>query len=795
MWRIERIELENFRSYKGRHELRIGDAAVFWGRIGAGKTSILYAIEYALFGRQLEVKERVARLVDLINADAQEARVALELRKGGELLRVERRLGRRGGERVVLHYGGVEHRGDQAEEKLAELLGADEDVYERLVYISHRTLEGFIYGTTQKRALSVDRLFGIDVVDGVIKAVSTYEKALLNVAEDLRKRLASYEKYREVIKRYGGYRGVEARLGAVEQELEALKKREEALSAEAADLAKRRTAYLEKIRENEGLLLEYYRAKSELEVLESDAGGDVDVSAVEKIREALREALEEYEHLLGRELAERLEKAADLESLSTAMSEAYEALLKLAGELEAQISETKKTYEQLLARAKRLDEEVRDAEAKLKRLEKSYNRFKELQRSFQSLDAARAALAEVRKRLDEVERSVAFHSALRTVALYTAETGAERCPLCGSPIDRRAALRVADEVEGKFGELIREAEALREKVRELEKAVDEMDALSGEVAEYLATKAKAQELALEREEVVKRVLQAEKSVKQLEKKAERLRALLARIDKRIIAEAVAKYGRALRARELRRRVKELEEALAKAGVGGETLDVEMRWREVVADLEKTSSRMAELHREKTSLEEVVREVGGDAESLKKKLDSALYAYGRLQELKAKLELAKVNARARLLEVARSKFNEVFLSLYKYGDLVGVNADLEQRRGYYEFYAVTPTGERYGISKLSDGQRLSIALALALALRDVSNIHIGFVIFDEPIPYVDVNIRKAFVDLVHALSNKYQIIVATQSREFADLIKNALNAKLYSVAKRESSEVREERDQS
>jgi len=48
----------------------------------------------------------------------------------------------------------------------------------------------------------------------------------------------------------------------------------------------------------------------------------------------------------------------------------------------------------------------------------------------------------------------------------------------------------------------------------------------------------------------------------------------------------------------------------------------------------------------------------------------LYAYSRLQEVKAKLELVKVNARAKLLETAKARFNETFLALYKYGDIVG-----------------------------------------------------------------------------------------------------------------------------
>jgi exonuclease SbcC len=792
MWRLEEIELENFRSYKGAHKVELGGVNIVWGRIGAGKTSLLYAVEFALFGRQLEVKERVAKLVDLINTEAQEMKVAVTLKKDGDVLRVERRLSRRGSEKVTLVYKGVELKGKEAEEKLKELLHIDEDLYERLVYISHRTLEGFIYGTSQKRALSVDRLFGIDVIDGVVRTLSSLEKELLKQAEELRRQLSAYEKYKDVIRRYGGYGGVVSRLEAVKKEIETLKERERRLAEEAEELAKRRAAHLTKLKESETLLMEYYKAKSELELLESTAGGEeVDASALEKIRDALRETLEEYEHMLPHQLVERLESARDLETLSAAMAEAYDALVKLSKDIESQISDTKKLYDLYVARVKKLEEEIGDVEAKLRRLEKQYQRFKEIQKSFQSLEAARSVLAEHRRRLAEVERAVSFSSAVRTVALYVAEVGLERCPICGSPVSREAAAAVAKEVEAKFGDLIREAEALREKVRELEKAVEEMETLSGDVAEYLAAKTRLEELRLEREENVKKALQAEKALRELEKRAERLRLLLSRIDRRTISEAVSKYARSLKVRDLRRRLKELEAQLKNAGLTDEALTVEVRWREVTEELEKTSSRLAELYREKAVLEEVTREVGGDVDVLKKRLDNVLYAYSRLQEVKAKLELVKVNARAKLLETAKARFNETFLTLYKYGDIVRVNADLEQRKGYYDFYAVTPTGDRYGISKLSDGQRLSIALALALALREIAKTDVGFIMFDEPIPYVDVNIRNAFVELVMTLSAQYQIVVATQSRDFADLLKQAVpSAKFFAVTKKESSEIKE-----
>ncbi|ABO09054.1 AAA family ATPase [Pyrobaculum calidifontis] len=783
MWRISRVELENFRSYRGAHRLELGDVNLLWGRIGAGKTSVFYAIEYALFGQQLEVKERVAKLADLIHSGSHEARVALELVDGANVLKVERKLGKRGAEKLVVVHNGVELRGGEAERRLEELLGVDEDLYERLVYISHRTLEGFIYGTSQKRAISVDRLFGIDVIDGVVKTVSSAEKALLGKAEELRKRLAAYEKYRDVIKRYGGYSGLVSRLRALSSEIEALKEREAMLTRTVEELARARAAYLAKLKEHEQILLEYYRARSELEFLESSAGGEVDVGALEKVKAALREAAEEFEHMLDPGILEKLYKASDLEALSVAMAEVYDALTRVAKDLELELTDVKKAYEEYVARARRLEEEVAAAEARLRRLEKPFLRFQELLKKLRSLEEARARLSEARRRLSEAEREAAYYTSLKTVALYLAETNASVCPICGSPISREAVEKVVRDIDEKFGGVVKRVEELREEVKALEREVEEMEILQGDAAEYIAAKARLDELKVEREEVVKKVLQAEKSVRQLEKRIEKLREFFAKVDKRVISDAVSRYGRAVRIRELRKRVKELEERLRQAGIGGEELEVEVKWREAAAELEKAAARLAELYKEKSLLEEAAREVGEEAEGLKKRLDNVLYAYGRLEELKSRLELAKVSARARLVEVVRSRFNEVFQSLYKYGDVVKVDAAVEPSRGYYDFYAISPSGDRYGVSRLSDGQRLSIALSLALALREISQVKLGFLIFDEPIPYVDVNVRKAFAQLLTSLAGRYQLLVATQSREFAEEVREALpNAKLFTVVK-------------
>ncbi|MFP3207749.1 MAG: AAA family ATPase, partial [Caldivirga sp.] len=57
---ITSLELEGFRVFKGRVGFNFIDGInIIHGPIGSGKSSIIQAIEFALYGNQLEARERV----------------------------------------------------------------------------------------------------------------------------------------------------------------------------------------------------------------------------------------------------------------------------------------------------------------------------------------------------------------------------------------------------------------------------------------------------------------------------------------------------------------------------------------------------------------------------------------------------------------------------------------------------------------------------------------------------------------------------------------------------------------
>jgi len=89
---IKKIKLANWKSHKSLElEFKPGVNMII-GRMGAGKSSILQAITYGLFGTFSELKGKDVRLSDLITygSGAKSAQVELELSFGNKTFRIKR---------------------------------------------------------------------------------------------------------------------------------------------------------------------------------------------------------------------------------------------------------------------------------------------------------------------------------------------------------------------------------------------------------------------------------------------------------------------------------------------------------------------------------------------------------------------------------------------------------------------------------------------------------------------------------------------------------------------------------
>ena len=189
--RIETVVLENIRSHvNSKVDFKKGFNCLVGG-LGTGKSSILYAIDFVLFGDPL------GRSYDyLLREGADIGKVALKFIHNGKEYTIIRALRRRNnrisqdmeqlkffeGEKLI-----ASHRNEAVAEQLKAITGLDQDLFRELIWIRQEHLKELLDVRPRERQKRLDELFGL----------SDYEVAWKNLGELGR----DYKKEKEILEK------------------------------------------------------------------------------------------------------------------------------------------------------------------------------------------------------------------------------------------------------------------------------------------------------------------------------------------------------------------------------------------------------------------------------------------------------------------------------------------------------------------------------------------------------------------------------------------------------------------
>ncbi|MCW3986290.1 MAG: SMC family ATPase [Candidatus Bathyarchaeota archaeon] len=163
--RIKAITLENIRSHaKSRIDFEKGFNCLVGG-LGTGKSSILYAIDFALFGDPLTRSYHY-----LLREGENSGKVAVEFLLNGRTYRIERGLKRRGkgiGQDVE-HLKFYEEdnliasmRNEAVAEQLKSITGLDKEIFREVVWVRQEHLKELLDIAPRERQKRLDQLFGL----------------------------------------------------------------------------------------------------------------------------------------------------------------------------------------------------------------------------------------------------------------------------------------------------------------------------------------------------------------------------------------------------------------------------------------------------------------------------------------------------------------------------------------------------------------------------------------------------------------------------------------------------------
>lgn len=721
------------------------------GVMGGGKTSVVEALCYGLFGNFPSLQKRRVKLAEVVSSwprEEKEAEVRVTFTCNDAEYEVVRVFGS-GGSKAELRKNGKleEAQPEKVTERTEKILKVDYELFSRAIYSEQNGIDRFLNLNPGDRKKQFDELFGIDKFEVV--------RSNLNKVLNELKTLKEYEE-RE-LKRL--------QIENVQREEEKTKKQLEEVKEECekceVELKKATGAEYEK-KEKELRELEERESKSN-KLKREMARFEGEISGIEKELQGAKKAGEK-----------ELDETRQMEqSLRGKIENGKKEAKSISGEIGTANRAAGAAFERVRILKENLNEK--------QKIENMLKEFK-VQASFireerdgvkNSIENGRNYCAQLKAELDELEKGVC-----------ELQKEISTCPICETPLTqekKESILKEKKEKKRKREEMLKEVryslenelkafESMEKNLKHLEEAERRMLELKEAEKELEKT-----EKELEENEKRKNSLEIERKIK--EENNYEMEAEYAKVSK--LRDELERTGKRME------RLKELRELLEKHKREEEKMPFDMEKlvsaRKEVERISSLKSVLAEkingLKREEKRMKELLGLHGEKIKEARKKEEKTKeYEEGLLHATvfqNAVVETQK-SLREGLVDAVNSAMNEVWSVLYPYEDYLGLRLKaeatdyvLELKRGQ-EWVAVD------GIA--SGGERVCASLALRIAVATVLVPNLSWLILDEPTHNLDA---EGVRTLAKALSEQIpQIVEQTIVITHDENLKDAATAKTY-----------------
>ncbi|MCX6767369.1 MAG: SMC family ATPase [Candidatus Micrarchaeota archaeon] len=742
---IRSLRLKGWKSHENT-TLRFGKGTnLLIGPMGAGKTSVLDSICFALFGTFPALKSRKVRLEDVVMARPQKrdkAEVEMAFDAGGKEFTVTRIAGAKGVSEAVLKSDGkiIDAQSQRVTEAVERLLGIDYELFTRAIYSEQNKIDYFTVLGKGERKQQVDELLGIDRFEAARSNATTALNKLKEAKENAQSFLqgTDYENAEKEAARAG------EETAAIRN---ALKKSEELL----AGLAK----------EKHGMETAVGRLEEEERRLR----------AAEKRLEGTRYALAEKEK-------EAVEKRKSLKffleknRLGPAEEEARKEI--------ASLKQLQKEIQELRVRAEKAKTALSFIDAEKKKFGGADKKTAE-EKIHGLSDAVARGKAEAKKIQDSANECAARAKECENALAALAKESAA-CPVCDSPLphDKHASLKkhkhellektrrelnefsashkaVETEVEKTSAELekqkalltqLQRLDSLDEQGKTAEKELGEASARLAEAQKgFSEEKMRAVEEKLEDVRKCRETIEAEEKAAQL--KNEVLRA------ENDVKGIGAVFDEA-KLREARKQVTEFEKQIA--GLKAKTAADRALAEEKEKALEEWRKKSEAVGRKRLEISQVDEKTR------------------RLTIFQNALVDAQAVLRGELIDAVNGAVAALWPSIYPYNDYRSIRLRADHEGYALELQALD--GFWVGIENASGGEKSCASLALRVAFAMVLAPNLSWLVLDEPTHNLD---REAVILLCNALREEIpKIVEQTFIITHDEALREGASARIYRV---------------
>lgn len=750
---ITSIELVNWKTH-GKSTINFSKGTnILIGEMGSGKSSVMDAISFALFGTFPAIKQRRVNTKGLIRnkpLQMDKASVRLTFVVGKDTYTIERSLGLNDAAKATIEKNGeyLQSQPQRVNEEIEKALKLDYDLFSRAVYSEQNRLDYFLDLSSSDRKKQIDGLLGLDKFALAGENLTSLSNRIKEMVAESEKTASGFE------------------VDKAKSELDSLRDEYEKLSAEREDLSERLESRSMAKREGEEKLNEMKKAYSK------------------KI-------------LLSKEIAEIHSKLSTLDSeikkIESRLGAAPENLEGKISELNYRIKSIKEREKDLVLKERKAQENLSRAESELSRLRKDMEERSRLAEMLKEKDAAAidASITEKARQMEELEKNLASQRSSREEGEKWAaelEKHMGKCPVCERELSSEMRSKLLSEKKLIIENAKKDILATKASIAKLKDEIQASTAESNKLkviaermkgySEIEPKMSSSSELS-ESSKIVLAAIHAD-----LDGARADLQSLLEDLSRlNSMAEALErKKGYLSEKEKMAPLLESRNKELSSITVDEEALEIaQSKYTELNSEISRITTSIE-------ANEKYAREKERQIASKKEEIGRVERIYSEIKERKRIIEnLAKFRTsiqetqtilRTRLIDSINEVIQEIWPELYPYGDYTGIM--LAATPEDYKLKVKTMLNNEYAwedVEAIASGGERSIAcLSLRIAFALVLVPNLKWLILDEPTHNIDTKglskIVKVFNETLPRIID--QVFIITHD----EMLKQVSNAKIY-----------------
>ncbi|MFB6088326.1 MAG: AAA family ATPase [Candidatus Aenigmatarchaeota archaeon] len=426
---IRKVKLKNWRSHRETElEFSEGTNAII-GLMGTGKSSILSAISFALFGTFPSHKSREVKLDELIMRKPQkkdESTVVVKFDLEEDKYEVKRTIERNKGTTVaeIRKNGKLLDTGTTRTTELVEkYLKVDYELFSKAIYSEQNGLHYFLEIPKGQRMEKIDKLLKIDRFEKARSNTTTVINRMKDRAEDKKGMLEDMEEREE----FGKMEELKKEIENIQEDKENIKENLRKIKKGMEELKKREKNIKERRDEVEELKKNKNKVEGKISNLEEEIENseekfeDIETDNIEDKLEERNEEREELEEEIEQKDKERDKVHKNIQKIKASIQNLQNRIEKLKGvEGKCPICDNEltekhrrnlleKRYEKMESLEKKIPKykkQEEDLEEEIKGYKKSRKEVKEKSRKLEKMMEEREELEDKKKRLEAFKKKL-----------------------------------------------------------------------------------------------------------------------------------------------------------------------------------------------------------------------------------------------------------------------------------------------------------------------------------------------------------------------------------------------------